>query len=151
LLAICFCLLLMLLGVGLCSYAGKWREKQSERQSERGHYLKGIAFCVVSGLFCATGNLAFVAGGGGITAGQAQGLSSFAANGLVLAYVCLFLFAINAGYCLVLLLRHSSFSLLLPNKTDWRFFLFGLLMGIFWMASFLLYGIGARAMGRLGL
>ena len=150
LLAILFCLVLMLAGVALCSFAGKWRENQNASAPGRGHYLKGIIFCVVSGLLGATGNLGFVAGTGVVAVGHAQGLSSFATNSLVLAYLCVFLFTINAGYALVLLLRHSSFPLFLP-KAHARYFLFGMLMGIFWMASFLLYGIGARAMGSLGL
>ena len=114
----------MLAGVALCSYAGKWRENQNVLSSERWHYLKGIIFCVIFGLLGATGNVGFVAGTGVVAVGHAQGLSSFATNSSVLAYLCIFLFTINAGYALVLLLRHSSFPLFLP-KAHARYFLLG--------------------------
>lgn len=149
-LAVLLCLVLMLAGVALCSFAGKWREQKNVSPSDRGHYLKGVIFCIISGLLGATGNLGFVAGSGMVAVGHAHGLSSFAANSLVLAYLCLFMFAFNGGYAMVLLLRHSSFPLFLP-KAHARYFLFAMLMGIFWMASFLLYGLGARALGGLGL
>ena len=50
----------------------------------------------------------------------------------------------------MLLLRHSSFRLFL-GKAHAPYFGFAMLMGILWMASFLLYGVGARALGHLGL
>jgi L-rhamnose-H+ transport protein len=145
---ILFCLLLMLAGVALCSFAGRWREKQDNAQ--RGSYFKGVLFCVISGLLGATGNMGFVAGSGLVRTALQQGLSSFAANSMVLAFLCLFMFLFNGGYAVFLLLRNSTVSLFQPQKNA-RYFLYTLGMGAFWMAAFLLYGVGARALGTLGL
>ena len=144
-LAVVLCLLLMLVGVSLCSLAGKWREQQSS-----GGYLKGVVFCIVSGLLGATGNMGFVAGSSLVATARAQGLSLFAANSLVLAYLCLFMFAFNAGYALFLLVRNSSFRVFFAREGS-EYFLFTLLMGVFWMIGFLSYGYGALALGKLGL
>jgi L-rhamnose-H+ transport protein len=140
----------MLTGVILCSLAGKWREGSNVASSGRGNYLKGLLVCIASGLFGATGNMSFVAGTGMVAIGRARGLSAFATNSLLLAYLCLFLFVLNAGYSLILVFRGGSLSVLLPRKHP-RYFVFGMLMSFFWMAGFIVYVMGARAMGRLGL
>ncbi|HEX4486063.1 MAG TPA: L-rhamnose/proton symporter RhaT [Terriglobales bacterium] len=145
---ILFCLFLMLLGVTFCSFAGRWRE-QNASSVEGGRYLRGVIFCIVSGLLGATGNMGFVAGTGMADVAQAQGLSNFAGGSLVLAYLCLFMFVFNGGYAVVLLIRNSSSDLLLTAKHS-SYFIFSALMGLFWMAGFLLYGLGARALGELG-
>jgi L-rhamnose-H+ transport protein len=144
-LAVLLCLVLMLVGVSLCSFAGRWRERLNH-----GGYLKGVIFCVVSGLLGATGNMGFVAGTSLVAAARAQGLSLFASNSLVLAYLCIFMFVFNGGYALFLLVRNSSFSVFFVPAQS-RYFLFTLLMGIFWMIGFLSYGYGALALGKLGL
>ena len=149
-LAIIPSLVLMLAGVFLCSLAGKWQEKQDAASPVRGRYMKGILVCAFSGLMGAVGNLGFVAGGGMIVVARAQGVSVFAANMLVVAYLCLFLFILNASYSLALLWQHSSFGVFLLNGSA-RYFGFAMLMAVFWIASFVLYGIGARVLGRLGL
>jgi L-rhamnose-H+ transport protein len=150
LLAILVSLGLMLTGVILCSLAGKWRETSESASSERGRYFKGLLVCVASGLFGATGNMGFVAGTGMVAIGRARGLSAFATSSLLLAYLCLFLFLLNAGYSLILVWRNDSFSVFLP-KSHARYFVFSMLMSFFWMAGFIVYVIGARAMGTLGL
>jgi L-rhamnose-H+ transport protein len=143
--SVLFCLVLMLIGVSLCSFAGRWREKRGAKG-----YLKGVAFCIVSGLLGATGNMGFVAGSSLVSVARSQGLSLFAANSLVLAYLCLFMFAFNGGYAIFLLARNSSFPVFLARGHS-RNFVFTLLMGVFWMIGFLSYGYGALALGKLGL
>lgn len=142
------CLILMLAGVAYCSRAGRWREKHTPLS--RGHYTRGVLFCAVSGLLGASGNLGFLAGSGMVQVAEAQGNSTFAANSLVLAYLCLFMFLLNAGYALGLLCRRATFPLFLRRNTP-RYLLYSLLMGLLWMASFLLYSQGARLLGSLGL
>jgi L-rhamnose-H+ transport protein len=141
------CLVLMLIGVGLCSFAGRWREQQTTL--DRSHYLRGVIFCICSGLLGAAGNLAFDAGTGMAEVGLARGLSSFAASSLVLACLCLFMFLFNGGYAVTLLIRNSSFPLL--GRGNLHYFAFSAAMGLIWMASFLLYGMGSAKLGKLGL
>jgi L-rhamnose-H+ transport protein len=141
------CLVLMLIGVGLCSFAGRWREQQT--MLDRSHYLRGVIFCICSGLLGAAGNLAFGAGAGMAEVGLARGLSSFAASSLVLACLCLFMFLFNGGYAVILLIRNASFPLL--GRGNLHYFAFSAAMGLIWMASFLLYGMGSAKLGKLGL
>ena len=141
------CLVLMLVGVGLCSFAGRWREQQTTL--DRSRYLRGVIFCICSGLLGATGNLAFGAGTGMAEVGLTRGLSSFAASSLVLACLCLFMFLFNGGYAVILLIRNSSFPLL--GRGNLHYFAFAAAMGVIWMASFLLYGMGSAKLGNLGL
>jgi hypothetical protein len=140
------CLVLMLIGVGLCSFAGRWREQQTTL--DRSHYLRGVIFCTCSGLLGATGNLAFGAGTGMTEVGLARGLSGFAASSLVLACLCLFMFLFNGGYAVILLIRNSSFPLL--GSGNLHYFALSAAMGLIWMASFLLYGMGSAKLGKLG-
>jgi L-rhamnose-H+ transport protein len=79
-----------------------------------------------------------------------RGLSSFAANSLVLAFLCQFMFLFNGGYAIFLLVKNSSFSLFRPRQHA-AYFAYTLGMGALWMVAFLLYGVGARALGALGL
>jgi len=144
------CLLLMLVGVALCSHAGKWKEARIEEEIPGRRYFRGVLCCIASGLLGAAGNLGFFAGAGVVRIAYARGLSAFAANSVILAYLCLFMFTINAGYATILLFRSMSFSLLWPNNFGLNHLL-SALMGILWMAGFLLYGVGAHTLGPLGL
>lgn len=146
--AIVVSLILMLAGVGVCSFAGKWKE-QAPEPGATVSYGKGLIICIVSGILSACGNLGFVAGQPIIGKAQASGVAVYLAPDLVWAFLCLFMFIFNAGYSLLLLHRNRSTAFFGKEGTA-RYFLFGSLMGILWIGGFFFYGAGARELGTLG-
>ncbi len=143
-----FSLALMLLGVAICSWAGKWKENAPEQGSKLS-YLKGLAICVVSGILSACGNLGFVSGAGIINQAESQGVPAAIAPNLVWALLTVALFLCNAGYAGILLWRNKSLVNFLQSHTK-RYFAYGTLMGILWISGFVFYGVGARQLGDLG-
>ena len=138
-------LALMLAGVAVCSFAGKWKEAGAPH----GEYSRGVGLCVLSGLLSSCGNLGFVFGSEIIDKAQAMGAPARLAPNAVWALLTLALFLCNAGYALMLL-RKNRTSALFAKRGTARYFAFGLLMGAMWMGGFVLYGPGARALGDLG-
>jgi L-rhamnose-H+ transport protein len=138
-------LILMLAGVAVCSFAGKWKEGSAAAHD----YRKGLVLCLASGLLSSCGNLGFVFGSGIITRAQELGVAAELAPNALWALLTLALFLCNAGYALLLLRRNRTASLFRKPGTR-RYFLFGALMGVLWMGGFVLYGPGARALGDLG-
>jgi len=141
-------LVLMLSGVVVCSFAGKWKEKSPEAQAPLS-YRKGVAVCVISGILSACGNLGFVYGRDIADRAESSGVPSYLAPNLIWALLTLALFVCNAGYS-VLLLRRRGSAVNFTRPGTRAYFLFGMLMGVLWMAGFVLYGFGARQLGELG-
>ncbi len=138
-------LALMLAGVAVCSWAGKWKEAESRG----GSYGRGIALCVASGLLSSCGNLGFVYGAPIIDAARRFGVAEELAPNAVWSLLTLALFACNAGYAGMLLRRNGTTALFRKPGTR-SHFLHGALMGALWMGGFVLYGPGSRALGALG-
>lgn len=138
-------LAIMLVGVAVCSFAGKWKEAGTPG----GAYSRGVGLCVLSGLLSSCGNLGFVFGSEIIDKAQAMGAPARLAPNAVWALLTLALFLCNAGYAVILLRKNRTSSLFTKAGTA-RYFVFGLLMGVMWMGGFALYGPGSRALGELG-
>jgi L-rhamnose-H+ transport protein len=138
---------LMLAGVAVCSFAGRWKESQGSTSRS---YLTGILICAVSGLLSACGNLGFVFGSQIATRAQQLGTPSAWAGNAVWALLAMPLFLCNAGYSLLLLTRRGTVRCY-RSPGSARRLLLGLLMGAMWMAGMSLYGVGARRMGALGV
>jgi len=143
-----FSLSLMLFGVAVCSWAGKWKE-QAPEPGATVSYMKGLALCVASGVLSACGNLGFVYGAGIISKAESQGVPAAMAPNIVWALLTVALFFCNAGYAGMLLWRNRSFANFGNSHTK-RYFVFGALMGVLWISGFIFYGVGARWLGELG-
>jgi L-rhamnose-H+ transport protein len=142
-------LVVMVVGVVTCFFAGKWKEKPKEAEKKaKLSYGVGVLMCVISGLLGACGNLGFDAGGKITHAAENLGISSFNATSIVWAYLCIFMFLANAGYSVILLRRNGSTAIF--AKDAGKYFPSGFLMGALWIAGFF-YGIGAGKLGPLGL
>ncbi len=141
-------LLVMLAGVIVCSFAGRWKEG-APSASDGVSYRKGLAVCVVSGILSACGNIGFVYGAGIVAAAQHAGVPAYLAPNVVWALLTVALFFANAGYA-ILLLRRKGTTARFRASGSGRCFLLGGLMGALWMTGFVLYGAGARQLGSLG-
>jgi L-rhamnose-H+ transport protein len=137
---------LMLAGVAVCSFAGRWKE----RKSVSGSYMRGILICIASGLLSACGNLGFAFGAPVAERARSLGTPSEWAGNAVWALLAIPLFLCNAGYATSLLARKGTARCYRSPGSARRLF-FGLLMGAMWMAGMSLYGTGARRMGDLGV
>jgi L-rhamnose-H+ transport protein len=138
---------IMLAGVAVCSYAGRWKE--APKKGVGRPYAAGIAICIASGVLSACGNLGFVFGGEVASRAQSLGAPSASAGNAVWSLLAMPLFLCNAGYAALLLFRNRTTRCYsLPGSA--RNFVFGLLMGTMWMAGMSLYGAGARRMGNMG-
>lgn len=138
-------LLLMLAGVAVCSFAGKWKEKESRG----GSYARGVGLCVFSGLLSSFGNLGFVFGSEIIEKAQALGAPAHMAPNALWALMTSILFLCNAGFAILLMRRNGTGALLRKPGTG-AYYIYGALMGMMWMGGFVFYGPGARALGDLG-
>jgi L-rhamnose-H+ transport protein len=139
-------IVLMLAGVVVCSFAGRWKEKKSVS----GSYFRGILVCVASGLLSACANLGFAFGAPVAERAKSLGTPSEWAGNAVWALLAIPLFLCNAGYSTSLLISKGSARCYSSPGSGRRVF-FGLLMGAMWMAGMSLYGAGARRMGALGV
>jgi len=138
----------MLGGVAVCSFAGRWREKDLNAEGRTG-YWRGILICVVSGILSACGNLGFIAGAPITEAARRAGIPSDVASNAAWALLTAALFACNAGYAVFLLLRNGTLGRFRSPRSGW-YAGCGMLMGLAWMSSFLLYGAATRRLGGTG-
>jgi L-rhamnose-H+ transport protein len=139
---------MMLLGLTVCSFAGRWKEAGSPTQQRRS-YRRGLALGVLSGLLSACGNLGFAFGQGVTHAARELGAAQEMSANALWALLAFPLFLCNAGYALYLLGRNKTFTQF-RNEGSTRRTVLAMTMGILWMAGFAFYGIGAWRLGPLG-
>lgn len=137
-------LAVMLAGVAVCSFAGKWKETGAGPRS----YRRGLLICIASGVLSSCGNLGFAFGGAITEKAQAFGVAQSTAPNVLWTLLTFPLFLCNAGFALYLLTRNGTGA-----KYRARTGVNGVLavsMGVMWMAGIGLYGAGARSLGPLG-
>jgi L-rhamnose-H+ transport protein len=137
-------LALMLAGVAVCSYAGKWKETGAAAHS----YRRGLIICIVSGVLSSCGNLGFAFGSAITERAQQLGVPVSTAPNVLWTLLTFPLFLCNAGFAIYLLRRNRTairYKLgTLRNST------LAVMMGVMWMAGIGLYGVAARNLGPLG-
>jgi len=139
-------LAIMLAGVSVCSFAGRWKETVATGGRPYG---RGIALCVASGLLSACGNLGFAFGGEVSARAQSLGADAQLAGNALWTLLTLPLFLLNAGYAVYLLSKNKS-ALNYRAPGSCRMLFLGIVMGVAWMAGISIYGVGARRLGPLG-
>jgi L-rhamnose-H+ transport protein len=146
--ALALSLAVMLLGLIVCSFAGRWNEEGGPTRS-RSSYQRGLVLGLLSGLFSACGNLGFAFGEGVTHRARDLGAAEDLSANALWALLAFPLFLCNAGYALYLLRKNHSFSQFTAPGSARRAVL-AISMGILWMAGFGLYGVGALKLGALG-
>lgn len=144
-------LVLVLIGVSLGSWGGKLREPEqsSACNTSQISFALGLGICIASGLLSACGNLAFAFGSECIHKAVEQGAAASVAGNALLAPLCVPKFVCNAGYCLRLLRKNKTASLLFLPATR-HYWALAALMGFLWMGGMSLYVPGIRRLGSLG-
>jgi L-rhamnose-H+ transport protein len=141
-------LALMLVGVGVCSFAGRWKES-SAREDRGRSYRRGVLICIASGLLSACGNLGFAFGGEISNRARELGAADHLAPNALWSLLTIPLLLCNAGYAGWLLERKGTAVHFHKEGFAWRALL-GVVMGVMWIAGMSLYGAGARKLGALG-
>jgi L-rhamnose-H+ transport protein len=141
-------LALMLSGVVICSFAGRWKERAGA-SGLNVPYARGLALCIGSGLLCACGNLGFAFGTEVSHRARALGAPEQLAANALWVLLEFPMFVCNAGFAAWLLRRNGS-TALFRRPGSLRMGVLAVLMGAMWTAGMSLYGSGARALGPLG-
>ncbi len=145
-------LLIVILGLSLCSMAGRRRERELSQAREFGglSFWWGLVVCVLSGLFSPMLNFSFVFGGEVQRLALAHGAKPAMASNLIWAVALSTGFTANAAYCLYLLRKNQTWGLLNQKNIRGLYWLGGTVMGLFWFGGIAFYGMGAADLGALG-
>lgn len=138
-------LAVMIIGVTVCSFAGKWKEKEGGSRN----YYKGVFICLASGLLSACGNLGFAFAGSITKVAQNLGVPEAIAPNALWTLLTFPLFLCNAGYAMYKLRKNRNIRQFQVAGSV-RNLLLAIAMGVMWMAGISLYGSGARKLGPLG-
>jgi L-rhamnose-H+ transport protein len=147
--------LTMLVGVSLCSWAGKLKENalraasEGPKQPPRKSYALGLLFCILSGTLSACANLGFAFGSEVTSLAAKWGTRQEYASIPLWAMLMLPLFLCNGPFCLYLLVRKQSFAKFLLPRTG-RYYFLAASMAVLWLVGMFFYGFGANKIGRTG-
>lgn len=142
---------LVILGVGICAKAGRKREAALGQAVDpnKASMMRGLIYCIISGVGSALVNIGFTSGPQLVGAAEQSGAATQWAPNAVWLPLMLAGGIPNLVYCIYLLRKHRTANQFSRRGTASYYLLAGL-MGVFWFASTLLYGISAGKMGALG-
>jgi L-rhamnose-H+ transport protein len=146
--------IVMLLGIIVCSTAGARKEKAlrtAEAESierDKGVFIKGLIICLIAGVFGAMFNFALIAGkpieDQAILAG-AEPFNAASASYCVLLFGG---FVVTLAYCAYLYSKNDSLQLFTQKGSNINW-LHTLLMGIMWYGGVGIYGMALSKLGPL--
>jgi L-rhamnose-H+ transport protein len=140
----------VLLGVGICGFAGRARDQQQGASAvTQGQSVRGFLFASVGGTLTAALNLAFISGSTIIATVQAQQPSTPVAS--IAVWMPVFLAGAIPGvvYTLFLLMKNRSTGLYRQERTG-SYWPLVVVMGALWLGSIVVYGNGVAIIGALG-
>jgi L-rhamnose-H+ transport protein len=140
-------ILIVLVGVGLCSYAGSL--KSAERSVSAPKPRIGLLICILAGVGGAMVNVGMVRGAPLAQLASAQNGPSPQQTNLIWLPLLAAGFVVTAIYCSWLLTRNGTWRLFAKpsSLTHW---LFALIMAVCWFGSVELYGTAVAGLGSLG-
>jgi L-rhamnose-H+ transport protein len=144
-----------LVGIAVCSWAGKLRESASAKNQKAAEaspsrsFGLGLFLCVLSGILCPCGNFGFAFGSEITSIAARTGTAAQYASYPLWALLAFPPFICNGVFCLFLLARKQTFPRFLLPGTG-RNFLLAASMGAMWLGGMLLYGMGAIKLGSMG-
>jgi L-rhamnose-H+ transport protein len=149
-------LAVMVLGVVVCAWAGKLKNREMASTSAASQtagsgvpFTLGLLFCFVSAVASAMVNVGYVFAEPIAAAAENLRASKISAPNAVWALIFTANFGLNVAYTFYLMFRNRTFRLLRAPGTA-HYWLWVLFMGIAWPSGLVLYGIGAGKMGTYG-
>lgn len=154
-LAITAGVIVMLLGITVCSIAGARKEKTLKRaataaiEREKGVFIKGLIICLVAGLFGAMFNFALIAGKPIEEQAVKAGVTGINAANATWCISLLGGFVVTLIYCVCLYNKNDSLRLFTEKGSNINW-LHTFVMGIMWFGGVAIYGMAVSKLGRLG-
>jgi L-rhamnose-proton symport protein (RhaT) len=152
-------ILLVVIGLALSARAGTVRERAQNTAKNvavadlatfaRGNLRKGLVICIAAGLFSSMYNLALSFGQGIRLAALSAGARPADAVNALWLPVEIAAFSANFGYCGYLLSKNSTWALYVAPRSFGHWML-AVLMGLLWVSSISVYGLGAAHLGTMG-
>jgi L-rhamnose-H+ transport protein len=140
---------LVLLGVGICAVAGRRREANLGQGPARVSVMKGLLFSTISGVGSALVNLGLAFGAPLLLLARHAGATRAWSPNAVWLPLMLAGAVPNLVYCLYLMQKNRTGRRLAEAGNGGHYVLAGI-MGVFWFASTVMYGIAAGQLGKLG-
>lgn len=144
---------LVLCGIVLCAFAASIRERAASPGAvgtHRSGLALGLLICILSGIFSPMINFSFIFGAEMQQRALASGASAAMSANVIWAVALTAGCVVNAGYCTILLHRNGTWNRFtspwLAPSPWWISSATGLLC----FGSFVVYGVGATALGVLG-
>lgn len=142
---------LVIVGVGICAVAGRKREAAQGQAVDpnKASVMRGLIFCVISGVGSALVNIGFTSGPALLEAAERSGASTpWAPNAIWLPFMLAGAIP-NLIYCIYLVSKNRTENRFAKPTTGSYYILAGI-MAVFWFGSTLMYGIAAGDLGSLG-
>lgn len=139
-------LLFVMSGIILSGYSGILRDKKQNISTK--DMLGGLTLALISGIFSPMLNVGFITGKPIALVAQNYGASVSNSTALVWVIVLFAGFLMNISYVTYLLFKNNSVNLF--KKINSKILLAVSASGIFWFASFALFGIASVKIGKLG-
>jgi len=142
---------LVIVGVGICAKAGRKREAALGQavDAKKASMMRGLVFCFISGVGSALVNIGFTSGPQLLSAAEQSGAATQWAPNAIWLPLMMAGGIPNLIYCIYLVRKNRNANNFSRPGTSGYYILAGI-MGVFWFASTLLYGIAAGKMGPLG-
>ncbi len=141
---------LVIAGVGVCAVAGRKREAAlGQGPVGKPSVMKGLLFCLFSGLGSALVNFGLAFGGPLIRAAERAGAAPlWAPNAVWLPLMCAGGVP-NLVYCIYLMRKNRTGTKLGVSGTGF-YWILAALMAFFWFGSTVMYGVATVKLGELG-
>lgn len=141
---------LVIAGTAFC--AGRMRERSTapEAGGTRPAFVVGLIICILAGVFSAMLNFGFAFGTPMQQQAIAAGIPRAMAANALWAVILTAGFVANGAYSAYLLTKNRTWHLFAPESASVAYWLGGSLMGVLCFGSFVVYGMGAIALGPLG-
>lgn len=146
-------LIAMMIGIVLCGKAGYEKDKHLVRKTDTAvdskSFKRGIIMCILAGVFGPMINFSFIFGEPIKTNAINFGADPFWATNAIWCLTLFGGFVANSCYCAYLITKNRTWYKLFAPRTASHWGL-GSLMGVFFMAGIVFYGVGASKIGVLG-
>lgn len=146
-------LVAMMIGIVLCGKAGYEKDRhlvnKTDTSVDSKAFKKGIIMCILAGVFGPMINFSFIFGEPIKTAALNSGANPLWATNAIWCLTLFGGFVANSGYCAYLITRRGTWNKLFAPQTVSHWGL-GSLMGLFFMAGIVFYGVGTSKIGELG-
>ncbi|MFL6465093.1 MAG: L-rhamnose/proton symporter RhaT [Bryobacteraceae bacterium] len=140
-------ILLVLAGVGFCSYASKLKEHASEASIHNAR--SGLFLCVSAGIGGAMINVGMVAGARIADLAAKNGARPVNQTNAIWLPLLFAGFVATAAYCTLLLTKRGHWQQFWASQTIF-YWVLALIMALCWFGSVELYGIAAARLGQAG-